>query len=602
MSIKSSTLMQFESLRKKDHLIPPLQSNSFYTVGNGEINIFCLRNNEEDYRFDLNIYNGNVYTGAGNFVVSGDIVDIDNPYRNLSINKDTSLFVTQGLTISSGEMTVIGNLELMKHSRLFVRGKGKVIFDSTSRLIVNNSADIIVEKESTLIIYGKVDIDISRLNSITNNPNIIIDSAAVLNVTGINFDNKEFSLVQYEYELKQKDINTNTQGEKNYDYGKSRIGYRWRDGKPLEHSHAIDITLLLGEIVLGDLRLSVTGLPDKADSKSISNLIIKKYTTLYITENYKNSTYMRPELYVGVTIGNNKTPASCTIGGVVICDGENTMITVDRHATLTIEEGGELHLRNGAIMRSAYNDNTPVLFINGTVTIEDISQIKTFEKENVVFGPNGKLIILNPDTGQKRLLFTTPNGILNSDLYRIFIDDIDHIEYHISNNTGIGIDQYYEFYSREMTNWFGNRRIEKAIYDKILIWHDGGFIELYNHITPWADLDSTLLHASRIFKTFGSFDEDKLQDAANRLTYAGCGNILFRFIKDDEVKEVMLTLKAVHMRNIFNDPLIGKYVLNTDNDGSLFLRNYTNNASVSELINKKSKIFEIVDNKVEFIV
>lgn len=602
MNITSSTLMQFESIRRKENLIPPLKSNSFYTVGNGEINIFSLRNDPNDYRFDLNIYKGNVYTGPGNFIIAGDIGDTEAPYRNLSINQYTSLSVTQGLTISTGEMNVIGNLELMKHSRLFVRNKGKVIFNSTSRLIINNSADIIVEKESTLIIYGKVDIDISKLNSITNNSNIIIDSAAVLNVTGINYDNKDFSLVQYENELKLKDINTNTQGEKNYNNGKSRIGFRWRDGKPLEHTHAIDITLLLGEIILGDFRLSITGLPVKADSKTISNLIIKRYTTLYISESYNDSTYVRPELYIGINIGNNKVPADCIVQGTVICDGINSMITIDRHATIHIEDGGELHLRNGAIMRSAYNDNTPVLFINGTMIIEDISQINTFDKENIIFGENGKLIILNPDTGEKRLLFTTPNGILKSDLYRIFFNNIDHIEYHVSNNTGIGIDEYYKFYGRDMRKWFGDRRIEKAIYDKILIWHDGGFIELYNHITPWATKDSTLLHASRLFKTFGSYDKDKLQDAVNRLSYAGCGNILFRFIEGDCINEVTLNLKSIHIKNIFNDPLIGKYILHTDNDGFLFIRNYVTNNGISELINKKSKIVEIVDNKAEFVL
>ena len=311
---------------------------------------------------------------------------------------------------------------------------------------------------------------------------------------------------------------------------------------------------------------------------------------------------MRPELYLGVVIENSKTPASCTIRGKIICDGINTMISVDRGASMHIEEGGEVHLRNGAIMRSTYNEDKPVLFINGTLIIEDIAQVKTFEKPNVVFGPNGKLIILNPDTGEKRLLFTTPNGILNSDLYRIFEDSIDHIEYHISNNTGIGIDKYYEFYGRDMTKWFGNRRIEKAIKDGILVWHDGGFIEMYSHITPWVGLNSSLLQASRIFKTYGSYDKDKLQDAVNRLNYAGCGNILFRFIDGNNVKETILTLNEIHMKNVYNDPSSGKYVLNTDNNGLLFLRNNIGDTAISTLINPKSKVIEIIENKAEFML
>jgi hypothetical protein len=214
----------------------------------------------------------------------------------------------------------------------------------------------------------------------------------------------------------------------------------------------------------------------------------------------------------------------------------------------------------------------------------------------------GKVIILNPDSGKRRLLFTTPNGIITSDLYRLFLDTIDHIEYHISNNTGIGIDKYYEFYGREMTNWFGNRRFEKAIKDGILVWDDGGFIELYNHITPWATLNSSLLHVGRLFKTFGSYDKDKLQDAVDRLTYAGCGNILFRFIKDDDTTEVVLNLETIHMKNIFNDPSIGKYILHTDNVGLLFLRSSIGNASISNLINPKSRVLEVLDNKVEFML
>lgn len=604
MDINQPTLIQFESARKQHNLIPPLGSNSFYSVGDGEVNIFCLRNLPDNYRFDLIIYKGIVYTGIGNFYAVGDIKDIDMPYRDLTVLQDTELHVNQGLTISSGKMEVFGKLELMQHSRLFIKNKGTAVFDVGSVLTVNKSSGILLEAGASLIIYGTINIDVAELDSILNNTNITIDSSAILNVTGISYDNKQFSLTQYESELKRKDINVNTQGEKNYDNGKGRIGYRWRDGKPLEHSYVLDITQLLGEVVLGDLRFAVTGFPAVVHSKSqtIGNLIIKKNTTLNITESYRGSTYMRPELYLGIVIENSKTPATCTVHGKIICDGLNTMISVDRKASIRIAEGGEVHLRNGAIMRSTYNENAPVLFIDGTLIIEDISQVKTFEKENIVFGPKGKVIVLNPDIGKKRLLFTTPNGIKNSDLYRLFIDSIDHIEYHISNNTGIGIDQYYEFYGRDMQKWFGDRRIEKAIKDGILVWHSGGYIELYHDITPWATKDSTLLHASRLFKSFGSYDKDKLQDTVNRLNYAGCGDILFRFIDGDIVKEVILSLESIHMKNIFNDPSKGKYVLHTDSDGLLFMRNSIGDCSINTLINPKSRIIEIVDKKAEFLL
>ena len=50
-------------------------------------------------------------------------------------------------------------------------------------------------------------------------------------------------------------------------------------------------------------------------------------------------------------------------------------------------------------------------------------------------------------------------------LYRLFENVIDHVEYHISNNTGIAIDKYYEYFNRDMVDWFGGRRIEKAIHE-----------------------------------------------------------------------------------------------------------------------------------------
>ena len=72
-----------------------------------------------------------------------------------------------------------------------------------------------------------------------------------------------------------------------------------------------------------------------------------------------------------------------------------------------------------------------------------------------------------------------------------------------------------------MTKWYGNRRIEKAIHDGILVWHDGGFIELNNDIIPWADEKSTLLQASRLFKSFGSYDDEKLQEVIDRMKADG---------------------------------------------------------------------------------
>lgn len=600
MNLNQLTLIDFENERKRNNIVPPEGSNSFYNIGNGSINLLTKRSDPENYRFDLFTNSGSINTGDGDFIISGDNNDISQPYNDFTIISDTEINVNGQLTISSGTLLVYGNLNLLNNSKLFIRNNGRVIFYSDSNLSIAEKSQILVEKNSSINIYGRVDIHLAKVDSLLNVDGIILDSACVLNVTGINFKNRSYSLTDYNTELMLKKMGKHTQGEKNYKEG--RIGFTWKDGNPLETYQVFTMITMSGESILGDFRLPILGIPENTipNKQVIDTLYVKENTTLYIAESFKESIYIRPELYLGIIIGNNKTPANCIIEGTVIADGDRSLISIDRGATMHIEETGELYLKNNAIMRSTYNDNKPVLFINGTLIIDTIEQIDTFTKENIVFGENGKLIILNPDTGECVLLFTTPNGIEDTKLYKMFKDNIDHIEYHITNNHGIGIDQYYEFYAQQFTNWYGNRRIEQAIFDKLLVWHDGGFIELYNSIIPWVDTNCNLLHASRIFKTYGSYDEDKLQDAVERLKYAGCGDILFRFIKDGQVGEVLMPLSDIHIKSIVNHPLTEKYILNTDNDGELFIKNRVTKIDSDEIISSKSRNYEIKNNQLDF--
>jgi len=600
MSINQPTLVQFETVRKQQEIIPYLESNSFFTVGSGQINLFTVRDNVDDYRFDLFTDQGKVYTGPGNFTVSGDILDTNNPYRNMSVIPNTSLIVNQMLTVNGGELDIYGTLELLPYSQLIVDG-GNVVCHPNSVIVINDNTNLKVESGSLLTIYGRIDIHVSSIDFILNAPHVIVDSAAVLNVSGIEYPDRTFSLTDYDHELRERYININTQGERNFPEG--RVGHIWRQGSPHEPSQVIGINLQLGECPLGDFRLPILGLPNETYPlmQTVSDLHIRKNSTLYISESFGKHTYIRPELYLGVIIGNTNVPANCVVNGKIIADGIRSLITVDRGATLHIEEGGELQLKAGAVMRCTHNEDTEVLFINGRLVVDNMSQIKTFESENIVFGPKGKVVILNPSGSERRLLFTTPSGLEGSDLYRIFLDDIDHVEYHVSSNTGIGIDKYFESYSRDMTYWFGKRRFEKAIHDGILKWHDGAYIELYNDITPWVSEYSTLLSVGRLFKSYGSNDEERLQDVVDRLRYAGCENILFRFINGEEVGEVLLSLEAIRLKSVINNPLSMKYVLNTDNTGDLFIRNRISTNAVKNLIHPLAKMIEVPEgNRVEF--
>lgn len=596
MDMNQPTLIQFEGARKANNMIPPEGSNSFYTVGSGEINLLTKAASPENPKFDIFTNKGDLYTGVGNFSISGD------PYENMNVIAHTKLSVNHMLTVSGGNLEIHGILELMSHSQLIVRNNAHVIMYVDSTFSVNDDTKILVEKGSSIVIYGQINIHLSMVDALVNVDGITIDSAAVMNVEGMDqLGERPFSLTDYEAYLRNIPINVNTQGEMNSVEG--RIGYTWKGGSPKESSRVITMSVLWGEAVMGDFKLSVLGEPESIipELQVLNAIKVNKRCTLYVSEEYRGKRYIRPNLYLGLIISNNKTPADCIIDGTIIVDGPGSSITVDRGSTIHINEGGELWLKNKSHIYSTHNSSDDnIFFIDGTLYIDDIEQIKTFEHDNIVIGKTGKVVVYNPDTGEKRLLWKTPNEIENTDLYRLFKDRIDHVEYHISNNTGIGIDQYYDFYAREFTNWYGGRRIEKAIHDGILVWHDGGFIELYNDIIPWVNTDCTLLEASRIFKTFGSFDPDKLQEAVNRLKYAGAGNIVFRFVEDDSVSEVTMVLNGIKMKSVLNHPLTDMYVLTTDNDGKLFLRNKVTKSTVDNIVNENSRQLEIENNQVEF--
>lgn len=600
--VKQPSLIQFEQERLKEHLIPPLASNAFYEVDDGEIIVTCLRNTEDDYRFDLRIHKGIIHTGFGNFFVVGDIKDIKQPYRNIQVDEHAELSINQGLTVS-GSMDVYGNVNMMRHSRIYSRGKGKITFHPSSTLTIDQDSDIIVEKSSTFIIYGIINIHIAKLNAILNAPNLIIDSAAIINVNGIKYNDEEFSLIQYISELDQLKITQNTRRETNFDHGRSRISYTWVDGNPNQNSHTVDIHHMIGDCPLGYFKFGVTGKLSKIqpNQKSVRNLEIHEKATLYVQEEYRNTKFMHPNLYVGIIIDQTETPGKCICRGKIVCSGKRSRITIDRNGVLEITEGGKVIIQNDAILQSTHNDHI-CLIINGELIIDDMNQIASLNAENVIFGPKGKLIVRNPEKEERRILFETPDGIQSSDLYRIFLDKIDHIEFHVSKNTGIRIDHYYEFFNRDLVKWFGNRRIEKAIYDGILVWHDGGYIEFDKDIIPWVNEYCNLLDISDVFKTFGKTKQEKLQDLSNRLRYAKSGNIHFRFVYGDYSHEVPLILDDIKLMNFYYNYPSAKYCLSTNNNGFLFLQNNVKNISKENLIQSSSKKIIIADHKSEFIL
>lgn len=595
MNINKASLTEFEIYRKSIGYIPPEGSNSFYGIGSGEINILCTEDNPEDLSFRLFTHKGTIPTGRGTFNISKD-----GEYKSLTIIEKTQMNISSELNISNATVDIHGVLSFEKDSVLRISNNSIVTFYSDSFLDIMDNGTIEIDDTSHIYIYGTINIHLNKI-SILSNDNIEIDSATTINVYGIYLGQRTLSITDYEYILRRSVININTQGEYNTEY--CRLGYNWIAGSPSNNSQIIKMLVLWGESVLGDFKLPVLGLQEREipNKQIISDIEIKKGCTLYISDHFKEFQFIHPELYLGVILGNTKRPATCIIYGSVIVDGHNSLITVDRGATIHIKSGGELYLKNGARIRSTNNnEDDKLIFVDGTLVLDEIEQIDSLTTGNIVLGEHSKVKILNPDTGERKLLFTTPNGILESKLYKLFRDKIHHIEYHVSNNTGIGIDEYFDFYPRQMTKWFGDRRIEKAIHDGILVWHDGGFIEIYKNITPWANINCTLLEASRLFKSFGSYDNEKLQEVVERLTYAGCGNIVFRFIDGERYSDITLTLDKVKMTNVINKPLTDSYVLFHENDGDLFIQDKVNKVDSKNIISSKSKNIKLIGDKTEF--
>ena len=585
MCMNYVSLIEFESYRKESNMIPPNGSNSFFTIGDGKINLLTYRT-IYGYNFDLFIDENTIHIGSDNFVVDGT------PYNKLIVIRDTKLIIDGILTIHK-TMEVYGEVELI-NSQLIINDNGEVIFDHSSILTIDDESCITVQPNSKLVINGKLITSVDVLNTLINIPNIILDNANIIRTTEVVNDDiiKSYSLIDYNGELIKKIINLYSQGDKLTD--DFRVSYTWTNGNPLDGSQVIELRVEEGNIVLGDFRLSIDGEPItlREDMHLISDIIVNKNGTLHVSDNYNGFTYNWPELYIGHLIGNSKRAASGIIHGNLIADGSTSTILID-NATLTISDSGKFYLRNGSIIRCL---NNATLHIHGDMFIDNIEQLKSFEPQSIVFGDNGKLHILNTDTN--KTLFTVPNGILTSDLYRLFHDRLHYIEYHITNGSGIAIDRYFDSYQNDMA-WYDNKRLEVAIRERLLVWHNNAYIELDSDIIPWINEHSNLFDIAKLFLDAGPFERNLLQRVVELFTGIDCGNILFRFKNGSEVGEATLTLESVNMKSIFKNPMIGQYELTTDNTGQLFLNDKFEKSNI-DLITKSNRIMSIDSTKTSF--
>lgn len=582
MDLNKDTLILFEEERSSYSFFPPDKSDSFYNIGESRIDLYY----DEISKFDINCIDGTLHVGDGTFEVSPSM------YKSISISKDSYFIIDKSIIIDNATVDIYGKIELIESSNIIIRNGGKLNIHPDANLIINESASIQIDETSSMSMYGSGSIDINYINEFLNMDRIYIDSSAFIIAININLGDREFSITDYDTLLRSKTIIDKTIGEYNVPNG--RIGYICKSADFDNNSRYLELNLLYGEAVLGDYKLSVLG----KQENTISNLqIIQSFhiledTCLYISESYKGYTYIRPELYLGVIIDNIDKTASCLVDGTIIVDGENACITIDRKSTLTISETGSIYLRNGSKIKCTNNDSDIVLKVNGKLIIDTIDQISMFLGENIEFGENGKLIVLNPYT-EDTILFSTPDGKYDTDLYRILEDKLDHVEYHMSAHTGIKIDKFFEYFNKELTDWYAGMRIEKAVHEGLIVWEDEAFIELDSSIIPWVNQDTTLLEASRIFKSFLSTDKEKIIDVAKRLKYAGFGNIRIKFVYGNNSKELIFHLEDSKMEFITATSNDDEYNINVSEDGELFLKNKISEIDDKNILDDDAKVIHV---------
>lgn len=608
-SINQPTLISFESLRHQMGYVPPANSNEVFKVGAGVIVLQTLRDNPNDYRFDLRIQSNTVGTGDGTFFISGEVYDPTRPYRNVYVNTNAKFVISDKLNISTppGDGTsptllnVDGTLEFGANSIITIKNNAEVMITNLATLNVGDNVSINIDQGAFIRIFGTINVSYSSVNTLLGSPNIIIDNSAIVNIIGLP-TNRPYSMTDYVTELRKRYQSPNTIGSR-YVSTSSRVTYYWKAGDPLQPSDILSLIIETGSAALGDFNFSIVGMPDHVEPymQSFSDLTINKLATLYISEMFKGASYINPTLFISQIIGNTSKIGFCNVLGRIIVDGPLSSVKVDRGGYLNIDDSGEVILTNNGKIINSNNPDIRSLYIRGKLTIDDISQLEGFKPDNIEFGPNGKLIILNTNkTGTKKVLFSTPNGILSSELYRLFGSRLDRVIYHIQANDGIKIDRFYEEYN-DMTDWYGGMRLEKAVKTGYIIWHTGGFIEVDQTIIPWVDDDPTLLKVGNLFNVFGDNDKQKLQNAVNRLVYAGFGNIVFRFVTHLGFKDVILTLDNCYISSAFYNAANKRYQLMANNQGTVFIRNQVYSADVDNLITPSSKVVN-VDNpeKTEF--
>ena len=580
-------------------VIPPSYSDSFYVVGNGTIGLYVVDDDPDTYQFDLSIDDGSVDVGLGSFQISKRLTSLLSHYRSLLVKEDSKLTINNNLTLTDGNMIVNGHLNIESLASLILREHSEVTFSATSELTINDESFILMDDTSKIYIYGTIYVHINKIQTILNQPSIYIDPSASIKINGLRESIREYSLTDFINEMNSEVININTVKEKNYNNNQLRC--KWEDGSPVTNNHTISIICEIGNIIAGDLKKSFLGLFNDLgqNQRTICDLIVNKYATLIVSETYQDYQYYYPSLYIGQKIDNCKRPAQLVVNGKLIVDGENCCIYLDRGGSMTIN--GEVQLLNKSSIQLTEYDQVAIQ-INGKLIIDSLDQLIGFSKQNISFGKDGKLIILNKYNDNDKVILSLPNGIETSKLYNLFKERLEFIEFHLPNNCGIKIDQDFENFKRQMKYWYGNYTLDEAIKNKLIVWADNAFIELNHEVLNWIDLGSNLYSITRLFQTSGESAREELQSIVDKFILAKSGNIRFKFMEDPSVKEIIMILKIPKINSVYYDNRNNDYVIQVDSLGYLFMCNNVSKIKSNYIIENNKQIKSLLSEYNHFII
>ena len=606
---KQNTLIDFERTRagyilfngqytlpaEPEVIIPPQDSNSFFEVGEGGVQLFTVREEPTDYRFDLYL-KGTIHSGIGSFSVNGDITSTAQPYRNFFTRKDSHLIIDSNLTISKGRAVIEGTIELGDLSSLIASNGAEVEFTDSSKLIIPENGFVFSNTEALIKIYGTVEVHYSKVDLLLKNSNIQIDSQAYVHVTGLENLEKEYSLVSLLNDINLETINPNTVREKNFN--NKRLLYRWISGTPLNNSAVVGVEVASGTVALGDFKLPVLGVPNfvRDNLKIISDLKVNYGSKLVVSENVNEYFYFYPSLYIGAFIENSNRSGELLVDGEILVDGENSELILDRNGKLIISETGKVTFSNGAKFKSTSN-NGVVLEIAGVLQIDSLTQLSGFTSSQIKFIDQGKIIILNNTEEDGPELFSVPNGINETDLFKLFKNQLYHIEFHIPAGKGIRVDQNFDSFYQEMKYWYGLYRLEKAVKEKYLVWEDDAYIEFRKEDIPWIGLDSNLYDLIKIFISEGDTDKDKLQSIIDHFKFAGFGDIVFKFTELDSTKEIKVSLKTPTVTSVYWDGETSNLVVQATKVGNMYFANNLSIATPDFALKRVSRETSLIEGK-----